>query len=183
MSKNSDKVKLWRKNCKDRIVQAFGGSCCVCGYNRCHAALALHHLDPTQKDFTFGSIRANPKNWKDLVKELRKCVLVCNNCHCEIHANYINVPDNAPIFNEIFADYIEVQRNAKLTPCPVCNKLKSAHLINCSSECAGRSQRKVDWDSIDLKEEIKTKTVIKISEELNCSDAAVHKRLRKLGLK
>jgi len=33
MSKKSEHVKNWRKNCKERIIQAMGGKCCVCGYD------------------------------------------------------------------------------------------------------------------------------------------------------
>jgi len=34
-----------------------------------------------------------------------------------------------------------------------------------------------------LIKELKTKSVVQLSEELGCSDAAIHKRLKKLGLK
>ena len=183
MSKSSENVKRWRYNCKERIIEAMGGGCCVCGYNKCQRSLALHHLDPSKKDLSFGAVRANPKNWTALVAELRKCILVCHNCHCEIHDGIINVPNDAPTFNEMFADYKEIERAAKLNPCPVCGKLKSMHLINCSTECAHRSNFKVQWDIIDLKEMIKTKSVVTIAEELGCSDSAVHKRLKKLKLK
>src|ERR1700688_4794367 len=100
MSKQSEKVKRWRKRCKERIIEAMGGQCCVCGYNRCQWALALHHLDPAQKDFGLGTIRANAKSWASIVEELRKCVLVCNNCHAEIHEGMVVVPNDAPRFNE-----------------------------------------------------------------------------------
>ena len=49
-----------------------GGSCVCCGYKKCDAALALHHLDPNEKDFSLGSIRANCKSWAEIVEELRK---------------------------------------------------------------------------------------------------------------
>lgn len=184
MSKQSDKVKRWRKNCKARIITAFGGKCCVCGYDKCQRSLALHHIDPNEKDFSFGQIRANPKNWSNLVEELRKCVLVCHNCHCEIHENLIDVPSNAPRFNENFADYKSLEEKIEeLTPCLICNKMKPAYLKNCSYECSAKSKYKVDWDSINLQEELKTKSIVKLAEELGCSDGAIHKRLKKLGLK
>lgn len=183
MSVSSEKVKVWRKTCKDRIVLAMGGKCCCCGYDRCTASLALHHLDPSQKDFGLGAIRANPKSWLTIVEEIRKCVLVCHNCHNEIHAGMRSVPEDAPRFNELYADYKALEAVAKLDECPQCGKLKRAYLKNCSLSCSSKSKFKVDWDSVDLKEEIKTKTVIKIAEELKCSDASVHKRLKKLGLK
>lgn len=105
MSKQSEKVKRWRKRCKERIIEAMGGSCCCCGYNKCMWALALHHLNPDEKEMTLSSIRANPKNWNIIVKELRKCILVCHNCHSEIHAGERLIPDNVYKFNESFIEY------------------------------------------------------------------------------
>lgn len=193
MSRQSEAVKRWRRNCKDRIIAAMGGACCVCGYNRCQSALALHHLDPSQKDIGLGAIRANPKNWNTIVEELRKCVLVCHVCHSEIHEGIREVPENAPKFNEEFVSYKKVEekitymdlekQTALLTPCPVCSKLKSSHLINCSLECAGKAKRKIDWDKVDLQEELKTKSVLMLAEQLGCSDVAIHKRLKRLDLK
>lgn len=80
MSISSNRVKDWRENTKQRIVDAFGGRCSICGYSKCLAGFDLHHLDPTEKEFGFGAIRANPKSWKNIiVPELRKCILLCAN--------------------------------------------------------------------------------------------------------
>lgn len=185
MSKQSEKVKRWRKSSKARIVEAMGGKCVVCGYNKCHDSLSLHHLDPSKKDFGFGGIRANPKKWTDLVIELRKCILVCSNCHFELHAGVTLVPSDASSFNEDFATYnkIESSFNELLTACPVCNKLKPEFLKHCSRKCSAKSKFKVNWDTIDLVQELKNKSVVKLAEELGCSDGAIHKRMRKMGLK
>lgn len=64
-------------------VEALGGKCRICGYDRL-AGLQFHHLDPREKDFNLGS-RVSGKAWE---AELKKCVLVCANCHAEIHAGY-----------------------------------------------------------------------------------------------
>ena len=150
MSKQSERVKAWRKRTKDRIIESMGGQCVICGYNRCPSALALHHLDPKQKDIGFGLIRANPKNWKIIVLELKKCVLICHNCHSEVHSGIAVIPENAPKFNEKFTDYkiLEQLEIDLLTPCPVCGKLKPSYLKNCSLECAAKSKYKVDWDVV-----------------------------------
>jgi hypothetical protein len=184
MSKQSERVKTWRRNCKSRIIEAMGGKCCICGYNECQSALALHHLDPTQKDIGLGAIRANPQSWDKIVQELRKCVLVCHVCHSEIHEGIATVPISAPRFNEDFADYKRLEKAEEiLTPCPVCGKLKPEYLKNCSVECAGRSRYKIAWEKFDLQEELKNKSVMQLAEELGCSDGAIHKRMKKLGLK
>ena len=105
MSKNSDAVKRWRKNTKRRIIESMGGKCQICGYDNCDSALALHHIDPNEKEISFGAIRANPKNWLSIVEELRKCILLCHNCHSEIHANVTKLPEQYTIFDENYIEY------------------------------------------------------------------------------
>lgn len=182
MSESSEKVKRWRKNSKNRIVEAMGGECVICGYNKCTTALALHHLDPSKKEIGFGAIRANPQSWNKIVEELRKCILVCSNCHAEIHEGITEIPKNVKMFNEEFSQYRVIKKDTYHS-CPVCGN--KTNIINkyCSLNCAGKSSWRVDWNKIDLQKELQTKSIVKLSEELGCSDGAIHKRLRKLGLK
>lgn len=182
MSKQSEAVKKWRHNCKERIIIAMGGSCCVCGYNKCQASLALHHLDPSQKDFNFSDVRASPKSWTLIVLELRKCILVCHNCHNEIHSNVTNIPETYPSFNEDYADYKILNEKEMLDACLFCNKLKPRHLKFCSLKCSSSSQCKVDWSKIDLESELKSKSVDLIADEIGCSAASVYKRKKKLRI-
>lgn len=74
------------KTQKDKIAELKkenGGCCSRCGYDRCPDALEFHHKDPTQKEFHLGDARGF--NITKLRKELEKCILVCRNCHTEIH--------------------------------------------------------------------------------------------------
>ncbi len=157
-----------------------GGSCCICGYKKCDAALALHHLDPSKKDISLGAIRANPKNWAALVAELRKCVLLCNICHTEVHYNMAVVPENAPSFNEMFADYkaMLTKDEYEQEHCPVCNGPKANHIKTCSLSCSGKMSFRVDWNSIDLEMELRTKSNCQIAEALGCTETSVRKRLK-----
>lgn len=61
-----------------------GLKCSKCGYNRCFAALDLHHLDPALKEFNFKT-KLMLKPTEERVKELDKCILLCSNCHRELH--------------------------------------------------------------------------------------------------
>lgn len=74
-----------RKNIKKWSLDYKGSKCKCCGYNRCETALEFHHLDPTQKDFNI-SDRDIKLNWDEIKCELDKCILVCSNCHREIHS-------------------------------------------------------------------------------------------------
>lgn len=55
-----------------------------CGYARCINALEFHHLDPLQKDFNISNIKLTTFD-KRTMEELDKCIMVCANCHREIH--------------------------------------------------------------------------------------------------
>ena len=177
MSINSEKVKEWRRTSKDRIIQSMGGCCQICKYNKCSGALDLHHIDPTQKDINMSKIRANCASWEIIVKELRKCILLCANCHREVHAGQTILPENYSTFNEDYADYKFKQHYDN---CPICNSTKLKSHKYCSSKCSQQSKRKLDWDSIDLEallKELKTKTAV--GEYLGVSDTVIGKRLRR----
>lgn len=68
---------------KIKIVKLKGGKCSICNYNKNIAALQLHHIDPTIKDFQLSE--AMHKSDYEIVEELKKCVLLCSNCHIEQH--------------------------------------------------------------------------------------------------
>ena len=46
--------------------------------------LEFHHLNPNIKEFKLGS--GNTISWKEYKQEALKCILVCSNCHKEIHS-------------------------------------------------------------------------------------------------
>lgn len=77
-------VQTRRKKVKQMAVDYKGGCCQKCGYDKCISALEFHHLDPTEKDFSI-SVDGNTRSWDIIKKELDKCILVCANCHREIH--------------------------------------------------------------------------------------------------
>ena len=72
-----------RRKLKEMAIEYKGGKCEKCGYDKCKSALEFHHLDPTQKDFGVGS--GHTRSWDKIKKELNKCIMVCSNCHREIH--------------------------------------------------------------------------------------------------
>ena len=81
---SSDAVAKRRRKVKLMAIEYKGGKCKLCGYKKCVSALTFHHRDPSKKDF---GIAANGHcwAWETIKKELDKCILVCFNCHQEIH--------------------------------------------------------------------------------------------------
>ena len=75
---------ILRRSMKKQAIKLLGGKCSICGYNKCIDALEFHHKDPSNKDFKIGS--GNTMSWKTYKYEALKCILVCSNCHKEIHS-------------------------------------------------------------------------------------------------
>jgi hypothetical protein len=83
------KKQLWI----DIIKNSIDLKCIECGYDKSFAALDFHHIDPSTKD---SSIQFNvllqraptPERVRIVFGELEKCVVLCSNCHRELHAVY-----------------------------------------------------------------------------------------------
>lgn len=87
----SEAVQKRRDILKIMAIAYKGGKCQCCGYKKYVGALEFHHIDPTQKDFGISS-KGYTRSWERNKEELNKCVLVCSNCHKEIHAGIIPCP-------------------------------------------------------------------------------------------
>ena len=84
-------VSKRRKELKRKAVDKLGGKCEICSYNKSIDALHFHHRDPKKKSFGL-SQRGLTRSWEKVKQELRKCVLICANCHAEIHAGITQLP-------------------------------------------------------------------------------------------
>lgn len=180
---NSDKVKDWRKNTKIRIVNAMGGCCQICGYDKCNNALELHHIDPAQKELSFSKIRANPKSWITIVEELKKSILLCANCHREIHAGIVELPETYAIFDESYTNYRNNNTREDVCQEESCdNKLVFQQKKYCSVECTNKNmpdQSKYDWSDLYELKITNGLTVTEIAKLKGCSWASVANRLKK----
>lgn len=70
---------------KIELVLEFGGQCKTCGYKKNFAALEFHHVDPATKSFQLDIRSLSNRKWSSILEEGKKCVLLCSNCHAEIH--------------------------------------------------------------------------------------------------
>ena len=82
-SSASEAVTTYRRSVKRRLVEEAGGSCRLCGYDRCIAALEFHHIDPSTKRFSL-SLKGVARAFETVREEAAKCVLLCSNCHSEV---------------------------------------------------------------------------------------------------
>ena len=81
----SPEHKSERKRRKEILVKMLGGHCVKCGYNQSIKALSFHHKCPKDKLFDISNNGNLMGNWDDVVREARKCELMCLNCHSEYH--------------------------------------------------------------------------------------------------
>lgn len=175
------KVKDYRKRRKLAIVSSFGGKCSICGYDRCCEVLEFHHLDPSIKEFTI-STNLNVAAEK-IVDELGKCIILCSNCHREVHSGFIESPTITTFDKQLFLE------NTALTIIPdktcTCGKIlkRNGSKKYCSVTCAG-----VGRSSFDIDKETLSKlwdehhNIKKIAEIIGMSDSALAKKLKKFGL-
>jgi len=76
-----------QRNVKLKSIEYMGGKCQFCGYSKCVNSLDFHHKDPLQKSFNISAGKCY--NFDKLKLELDKCILVCRNCHGEIHGGLL----------------------------------------------------------------------------------------------
>lgn len=85
-----DGTQLRRGDFLAKIKASRGGQCERCGYNTCLKALEFHHLNPNEKDFTISN---DHFKLAEAVEESKKCILLCANCHRELHDEIWSVSD------------------------------------------------------------------------------------------
>lgn len=73
---------------KEFINSLKSGGCVICGYKKCLTALDFHHVPGEVKERAVS--QANTIS--AAVREAAKCIVVCANCHREIHSGSLEVP-------------------------------------------------------------------------------------------
>lgn len=179
-AKKQSYARLGQKRRKHQLVLALGGACRLCGYNKCDRALDFHHINEKDKQFYIGQ-----RLWLDLpslLKEVKKCVLLCSNCHREVHDGMSSLEGITPIFDEtIQLDFI-LKPNYSGS-CLNCKKVIHGKRKYCCNECymIGRYGRYVAWETVNLKKMMKDGfTVKEIANFLNVSEGVVRDHARKV---
>ena len=168
----SEAVQKRRDKVKVMSIEYKGNKCSVCGYNKCIGALEFHHLDPNEKEFGIAA-KGYTRSWEKVKEELDKCVLVCANCHRELH--YIKeINENQ---YTILEENIKTENKNKKHYCSKCNKeLFEETKTGLCLECYKMTTRKVERPSKEeLFELIKTKTFLAIGEKYGVCDNSIRK--------
>lgn len=98
-----------------------GGKCALCGYDKTIKALEFHHIDRNQKEF---AISNSNKTLETQLRELEKCVLLCSNCHREVHAG---LHDNVVLYSTFDKNLAENELKKYDTEHPNRQKIKPVY--------------------------------------------------------
>jgi hypothetical protein len=77
--RNRQELKEWFRDYKSK-------QSCKCGENR-PPCLDFHHVDSSTKELELSTAVHNGWSIDRVMSEIKKCVVVCKNCHAMIHHN------------------------------------------------------------------------------------------------
>jgi hypothetical protein len=176
----------WRRRLKLKAVTYKGGRCLACGYSRCVRAFKFHHIDPGSKDFSISQVT---RSWDNVRAELDKCILLCGNCHDEVHAGMLDLtpliqhnltPEEG--YKRLIDSGLIERPQAVLIPAPPlcqCGAPVTKAGLHCVA-CAQRAQERIVWPSSeDLRQMLNAEPCTTVARRLGVSDNAIRKRLRR----
>lgn len=140
--------RAWSR--KLELVNLMGGCCSRCGYGKNLAALEFHHTNPDTKSFQLDARHLSNTSMDKILEESKKCVLLCSNCHREIHN-----PDQTPeiLLEKTYINKSLLEDKRKMAVCPHCGK-KFPYVkgkIFCSDECRKESKQYPSRDEVQKK--------------------------------
>ena len=168
-----ERQRLRWKDRKRKAVSLFGGSCSKCGYSRNLAALHFHHTKPAEKEYTWRHLRLKP--WKNVIKELQKCILLCSNCHAEKHSPSWNLDLTCKGQDNVMLNGTTQIGLQPTGQCPECH-VDVYGTKYCCQQCSHKSQRKANRPSkTKLKNMIDKMSLCAVSRKFGVSDNSVRK--------
>lgn len=137
---------------KLKAIDYLGNKCQICN-EKSYYKLCFHHKNENEKDFDWSSIR--DKSWLKIENELNKCILLCYNCHHEIHSNDSSHNKNN---KDILLEY------KNITGCEICGYNKNIGSLDFHHTDPTKKDFEISsitgkWGLLEIKKEIE--------EELN----------------
>ena len=103
---DSEYILRWAK--RIRAINLLGGRCNSCGESDIRF-LEFHHKNPDDKDDGISYLTKG--RWSKIENEIKKCVLLCRNCHGEFHCI------NSTRLNEAKSKFLEIRGQNKCSMC------------------------------------------------------------------
>lgn len=76
-------TRVRRARLKLAAVALFGGKCQECGFKKNPWVMEFHHISD-DKEFHISVVGLA---WEKMKEELKKCIMLCANCHRALHCN------------------------------------------------------------------------------------------------
>lgn len=169
---SSQQLRARRRKLK--LISMMGGKCNICGYNKNFAALSLHHIDPKEKSIKLDGRSLSNHSWKIVIKESQKCILLCHNCHSEVHH-----PD-CLVKNVSEKEKVCLEKSPSiLNFCCDCGTILNSYDNTRCVSCQNKFQEKISWPSTkDILNLLETNSYLKVGKMLGVSDNAIRKRIK-----
>ena len=124
---------------KNELLRYLGGIdfCSQCGYQSNSgnlSSLHFHHLDGFEKKFEISSVysRASKyprfnRDFKEIKDELKKCIVICKNCHTVRHAHYERFMRLRPLILSKADEWVIKQNKFELSGKTRINRFNGKH--------------------------------------------------------
>lgn len=178
-SNSKDVVNFIRRRKAD-LKSVFHSRCCLCGFSEVQRALEFHHVNPEEKSFSISNSKNQTLALEKQLKEMKKCVLICANCHRGVHDNIYKIPTN---WQDFYDDKIAQQllkklqqvKTHKIYYCKNCGKEISKNSTYCI-DCKNIQQRTCERPSRkELKYMVRTLPFTQIAKQFGVTDNAIRK--------
>ena len=162
-----------QRNFRQQFIPTRGGRCQLCGYSN-QKILQVHHVIPRAKGGT---------------DELCNLLLICPNCHTEIHRDGKQIPASIQAFLKTQAGFLTVPYKLPKPKVKKERKKRSRNVISCKIcgaqtskkprcvKCFQKSKEKIVWPTDEkLAELVWLKPALQIATELGVSSVAIKHR-------
>lgn len=167
-------TKTRQRRIKQQMIDYKGGKCEICGYCKSTAAMDFHHKDPSKKDFTIAAAK-NVSMSAKIKEELDKCMLLCANCHREIHSNIEFIEKEADV-TLVMLEASPVVPGVSSMYRTLPEAKKHVHL------CDYKPARKFEVSKEELEKLVWEMPTTHVCKLFNVSDKAISKRCKLLGI-
>lgn len=182
-------VYLRRIRLKELSVAYLGNKCALCGYSKYIGSLDFHHIDPSKKEYGISSSGIT-RSWSKTKEELEKCILICKNCHGEIHAKLHESIDLLDLAAKQKLEGIDLETelpkgsNLKIkiqpVPCQNCGTLRT--YSQASNLCKVCVKEKFQITKEELETLVLKISITKIAKLFNVDRKTIIKRCNKYNI-
>lgn len=178
----------YRKRRKLNLIKVSGSQCNLCGYHKSINALEFHHIDASQKNYGIAT-KGTCHDLESDLTEIKKCILVCANCHREIHDGNYTVEELWQLqqYSEKIANEVRQEKINNISKtyyyCLECGKLITKNKTCLCFDCVRKQNRVCDRPAREeLKDLIRKYPFTAIAKTYGVSDNAVRKWCKSYNL-